>query len=88
MNANLTQPVSLDCQAEGTLPLEWTWRKDGVPIQQQGGVSYGTSGVRSTLMISRVRESDRGVYQCVVTQPASGRQNTSNNVLVPTGIYY
>ena len=85
INADLDQPVSLDCQAEGTLPLQWMWRKDSVPLLQQEGVVYTTSGARSTLTISTVSESDGGVYQCVATQPSSGRQATSNNFLHPIG---
>ena len=85
-DANLDQPVSLTCRAEGTQPLQWVWRKDTTVLQQsQGGVTYTTSGVESVLTISSVRESDGGVYQCVVTQPATGRQNASNEFLNPIG---
>ena len=85
-NANLDQPISLTCRAEGTLPLQWVWLKDGVMLQQsQGGVAYTTSGAESTLTISSVRESDGGVYQCVATQPATGRQAASNDYLNPIG---
>ena len=69
------------------LPIQWTWKKDGVVVQQsQGGVAYTTSGAESTLTISSVRESDGGVYQCVARQPATGRQAASNDFLNPIGI--
>ena len=87
-NANLDQPISLTCRAEGTLPLQWVWQKDGVVLQQsQGGVAYTTSGAESTLTISSVSESDGGVYQCIATQPATGRQAASNDYLNPIGTY-
>lgn len=85
-SANLDQPVSLTCRAEGTLPLQWAWQKDGGVLQpSQVGVAYTTSGAESTLTISSVRESDGGVYQCVATQPATGRQAASNDYLSPIG---
>ena len=88
-NANLGQPVSLTCRAEGMPPLQWLWRKDGGVVQQsQGGVAYTTSGVESTLTISSVSESDGGVYQCVATQPATGRQAASNDYLNPIGMVF
>ena len=83
VNASLDQPVLLDCQASGTQPLEWTWRKDGLPFQQREGVAYATSGLQSTLSISMVTENDGGVYQCVVSQPYTGREANSNNFLKP-----
>ena len=88
-DASLDQPVSLTCRAEGTQPLQWTWRKDGSVLpQSQGGVAYTTSGAESTLTISSMRESDRGVYQCVATQPATGRQAASNDYLNPVGTLF
>ena len=84
-DANLDQQVSLVCRAEGTLPLQWTWRKDGVPLRQEGGVAFTTSGSESTLIISSLVESDRGVYQCVAMQPSTGREALSNNLLNPMG---
>ena len=51
--------------------------------QSQGGVAYTTSGAESTLTILSVGESDGGVYQCVATQPATGRQAASNEFLNP-----
>ena len=85
VDVSLDQPVLLDCQVSGTQPLEWTWRKDGTLLQQQGGVVYATSGLQSTLTISTVTESDGGVYQCVASQRFSGREATSNNYLKPIG---
>ena len=85
MELQLEQRVSLVCQAEGTQPLQWMWRRDGVPLQQEGGVAFTTSGAESTLVISSLRESDRGVYQCVAMQTATGREALSNNFLNPIG---
>ncbi len=88
-SANLDQPISLTCRAEGTLPLQWAWLKDGGVLQQlRGGVTYTTSGAESTLTISSVSESDEGVYQCVATQPATGRQAASNDYLNPIGMVF
>ena len=66
--------------SEGTPPLEWVWLLNSEPIGLSG-VAYSTTGVTSTLTINEVGVGHGGVYQCIVTQPATGRRDSANELV-------
>jgi len=79
VNASLS--VSLTCRASGSLPLTWTWHRNGEELTS-GRVGYSRSGTESTLTITGVEVGDRGVYQCLVQQTAHQTAAAANELLV------
>ncbi len=77
--ANLTQPFTLACSAEGTSPLDWTWRLDGEPVTTTTGLTV-SEGV---LSVSAVTMESGGVYQCEVCQPLIGQCDSANELVTP-----
>ena len=78
---NVSQLVQLTCQAQGSLPLTWTWLRNEV-VLTSARVGYDRSGLESTLTISHVEEGDGGVYQCRVEQMAHRTAAAANELLV------
>ena len=78
---NVTQSVQLTCRAQGSSPLTWTWFRNKVMLTS-ARVGYDQNGLESTLTISRVEESDRGVYQCRVEQMTYRTMAAANELLV------
>jgi len=78
---NVTQSVQLTCRAQGSSPLTWTWFRNKVMLTS-ARVGYDQNGLESTLTISRVEESDGGVYQCRVEQMTYRTMAAANELLV------
>ena len=68
----------MSCSSSGTLPLEWVWLRNAQELVESERVQFGRRGSSSTLTVSSLVEGDRGVYQCVVSQPATGREDNHN----------
>lgn len=56
-------PVEFRVGVDGPEPVEFQWRRDGVPLEDGGSISGSRT---DTLTISRVFRADAGVYDCVV----------------------
>ena len=85
----LTQPVGLlmglgsnatfTSTAKGSLPLNYQWRRDGVPLVDGGGVS----GVNTTVLtLQNVQLTDTGNYSLAVTNHAGFTISTNASLLV------
>lgn len=77
--------VSVSCSAEGSTPLTWVWLHDAKELPLSSRVTYQTDGFDSVLTLSPSLESDRGVYQCVVYQPATGTWAAYDQFIDMTG---
>uniref|UniRef100_A0A8C1TFK0 Ig-like domain-containing protein n=1 Tax=Cyprinus carpio TaxID=7962 RepID=A0A8C1TFK0_CYPCA len=62
VTASLGERVLLDCQAQGESPVSLRWRRDGVQLQESGGVRVLSNG---SLFISSSAPADQGFYQCL-----------------------
>uniref|UniRef100_A0A8C1Q7S6 Protogenin homolog b (Gallus gallus) n=1 Tax=Cyprinus carpio TaxID=7962 RepID=A0A8C1Q7S6_CYPCA len=62
VTASLGERVVLDCQAQGESPVSLRWRRDGVQLQESGGVRVLSNG---SLFISSSAPADQGFYQCL-----------------------
>lgn len=65
------RPLMLHCQVEGEGPISITWRRNGVPVEVDGGGARTTLLANGTLLIrsfSKKREqseqTDAGEYEC------------------------
>ena len=61
---NLNEAASFTVVANGTAPLSYQWRKNGVPIANGGGISGATS---PTLSFASVSMSQAGFYTVTVS---------------------
>lgn len=59
--AVLSQPVSLECVADGQPQPEVTWYKDRRPVNDGAHMRVFANG---TLAISSTQRSDAGLYTC------------------------
>ncbi|ESP04524.1 hypothetical protein LOTGIDRAFT_237355 [Lottia gigantea] len=55
----------LSCEAQGSLPLEIYWRKNGITVEQSKYVKFDVSD--GELAITDPTREDEGVYQCIAT---------------------
>jgi len=67
--------VQFSVVAQGTPPLLYRWRKDGVPLSDGGRISNSAT---STLTISSVTDDDEGYYSCVVVGQNTVESNTAS----------
>lgn len=65
--ANAGNPVSLTVTAEGTAPVSYQWRKDGVDLSDGGNISGAATPV---LTLNQVQSTDAGSYDVVVSNAA------------------
>ncbi len=77
----MSQSFSVSCSTIGSLPLEWVWLRNAVEVVPSARVSFGREGPSSTLTLSSLEEGDGGVYQCVVRQPGTGRQDSHSKLI-------
>jgi hypothetical protein len=77
------QPVELQVFAAGTGPLTFVWRRDGVLIEDGGGVSGATT---ATLELDAAALSDGGSYTCTVTN-ACGSTTSQLELSICAGDY-
>uniref|UniRef100_A0A671LM91 Ig-like domain-containing protein n=1 Tax=Sinocyclocheilus anshuiensis TaxID=1608454 RepID=A0A671LM91_9TELE len=62
VTASLGEPAVLDCQARGESRVAVRWRRNGVHLQESGGVRLLSNG---SLYISSSAPADEGFYQCL-----------------------
>jgi endo-1,4-beta-xylanase len=62
--ATVGDTVSFSCAGDGSQPVDYAWRKDGMPID--GNPSAATP----TLTLANITTADAGSYDCVVSNPA------------------
>ena len=62
--ATVGDHVSFTVAADGSSPLVYQWRKDGVPIEGNA------SALSPTLMLASVLTADAGAYDCIVSNGA------------------
>jgi hypothetical protein len=67
--------VSFTVAADGTAPLSYQWRKNGIPIPAGAGSSY---------MILSVAPSDVGTYDCVVSNLCGSATSSPASLTVDT----
>lgn len=84
-SANASESFSLSCSSAGTLPLEWMWLHNAQEVVTSSRVSIQSSGSVSMLTVSSLMEGDGGVYQCLVRQPATGREDTHSKLIIVRG---
>jgi hypothetical protein len=63
VNVPAGQDVQVSCQAEGSVPLGYQWRKDGMPLSN-GTTHSGTT--QKVLTIHDLEQKSEGVYDVVV----------------------
>ena len=63
LNTFVTSPVTLSCEATGSDPISYQWRRVNGEIFSERATGVTTS----TLTISPVREEDEDEYYCVTT---------------------
>ncbi|XP_049955414.1 Down syndrome cell adhesion molecule-like protein Dscam2 [Schistocerca serialis cubense] len=84
--------AQLNCSTEGYPQLAVSWLKDGQPLHTSSRVKLASA---QTLRIEHVERSDRGMYQCVVSNNEETAQGTAEIRLggepfqaAPTALYY
>lgn len=75
---NSGAPVALDAVCTGTLPLQYQWTKNGVPLTDDQRVTGTTS---SRLQICAMTAADVGNYRCLINNVA-GNTSTSQAMLL------
>ncbi|XP_049800318.1 Down syndrome cell adhesion molecule-like protein Dscam2 [Schistocerca nitens] len=68
------RPAQLNCSTAGHPQLAVSWLKDGRPLRTSARVALLSP---QTLLIERVERSDRGMYQCVVSNNEETAQGTA-----------
>ena len=61
--------ASFSVSAYGNGPVSYRWRHDGTPLEDELGHIAGAG--TSMLVITNARNSDTGLYDCVVTNPCN-----------------
>jgi hypothetical protein len=70
--------LTLTCEASGTSPLMWSWRR-GSSLMTVGVVNTGN---RTQLSLSNVQTSDADIYQCIATHATAGSASLGAVVVV------
>jgi rhamnogalacturonan endolyase len=78
--ATVGDHVSFTVAADGSAPLSYQWRKDGVPI------AGNASALSSTLMLASVLTADAGAYDCVVLNEAGFATSSSAALTVQKAV--
>ena len=61
---DLEVELILDCSLMlGTFGVEWTWLRNGIPVNENGSLSLNGG----TISTSHIRSSDEGYYQCIAS---------------------
>ncbi|XP_005467522.1 vascular endothelial growth factor receptor kdr-like [Oreochromis niloticus] len=63
-DVNNTSTLRLVCNASAVPPPKIMWLKDGVPLEENPGITLGEDG---TLIIERVKKDDEGLYECIAS---------------------
>lgn len=71
--ACLGEMVNLSVHAQGTAPIEYQWRKDGIDITGANSASY---------VIEEVQLLDAGLYECIVTNCAGTVEAVSDPAFI------
>ncbi|XP_046985891.1 Down syndrome cell adhesion molecule-like protein Dscam2 [Schistocerca americana] len=71
---DMGQTTELNCSTEGYPQLAISWLKDGRPLHTSSRVKLVTP---QTLRIVQVEHSDRGMYQCIVSNNEETAQGTA-----------
>ncbi|XP_048824336.1 neural cell adhesion molecule 1 isoform X8 [Lagopus muta] len=75
--ANLSQSVTLACDADGFPEPTMTWTKDGEPIEQEDNEDkYSFNYDGSELIIKKVDKSDEAEYICIAENKAGEQDAT------------
>ncbi|XP_021231683.1 neural cell adhesion molecule 1 isoform X1 [Numida meleagris] len=75
--ANLSQSVTLACDADGFPEPTMTWTKDGEPIEQEDNEEkYSFNYDGSELVIKKVDKSDEAEYICIAENKAGEQDAT------------
>ncbi|XP_062450606.1 neural cell adhesion molecule 1 isoform X4 [Rhea pennata] len=75
--ANLSQSVTLACDADGFPEPTMTWTKDGEPIEQEDDEEkYSFNSDGSELVIKKVDKSDEAEYICIAENKAGEQDAT------------
>uniref|UniRef100_A0A8C3LNH9 Neural cell adhesion molecule 1 n=1 Tax=Chrysolophus pictus TaxID=9089 RepID=A0A8C3LNH9_CHRPC len=75
--ANLSQSVTLACDADGFPEPTMTWTKDGEPIEQEDNEEkYSFNYDGSELIIKKVDKSDEAEYICIAENKAGEQDAT------------
>jgi hypothetical protein len=80
--AEFNKPVFFDVEAQGTLPLSYQWRRDGIDLVDGPGVE-GTATPNLVLFVWDW--NDQGAYDCVVSNSAGWLASDSAQLTVPGG---
>jgi len=75
-------PVSFQVEVQGTLPISYQWRRDGIPLVDKPGVE-GTVTPRLTLY--EWDWDDRGAYDCLVSNASGSVISDGAQLTVPGG---
>jgi hypothetical protein len=68
------QPITLSTAAIGAIPLSYQWRKDTLPLSDDGRITGATT---ATLTIDPTQAGDGGNYDVVVTSTGCGAQTSA-----------
>jgi hypothetical protein len=74
--------ASLSVAASGTVPLTYTWRRNGTPLFNGGSLSGANT---NTLTIFPVAQQDAGAYDVVVTNDCDSATSTAAQLNVTGG---
>jgi hypothetical protein len=78
------QPVELQVLADGTGPLTFAWRRDGVLIEDGGAVSGATT---ATLHLDAAMLGDAGSYTCTITNACGSIDSQPIQLSICAGDY-
>jgi uncharacterized protein YodC (DUF2158 family) len=82
-NASAGWIVTFDVWANGTQPLFYQWKKDGISLTDGGNIGGSTT---ESLIIGNVQESDEGSYSCYIYNTAGNVTSSSAALTVDPAV--
>ena len=77
-SALVESSVTLSCEASGTPPLTWSWRRGSELVTE--GVS--STGNRTELTVTNVQTMHANIYQCIISHDTAGSAASASVLLV------